>query len=49
MSGYFDFFKVQYQLGLSKDRLKMAVKKGYLIVNDTVDEYQQITGETYTA
>lgn len=45
MSGYYAFFEIQYKLGLSKDRLKTAVGKGYI----TADEYQQITGEDYTA
>jgi len=44
MSGYYEFFRIQYSLGLSKDRLKTAVSKGYI----TADEYQTITGDTYT-
>ena len=45
MNGYYDFFEIQYKLGLSKDRLKTAVTKSYI----TADEYQQITGEDYAA
>ena len=45
MNGYYDFFAIQYKLGLSKDRLKVAVAKSYI----TADEYQQITGEAYAA
>ena len=45
MSGYYNFFKIQYQLGLSKDRLGTAVEKKYI----TADEYKQITGTNYAA
>jgi hypothetical protein len=51
-SAYFSFFSIQYKLytenpslGVSKDRLKTAVIKGY--IKDW--EYQEITGEPYTA
>lgn len=43
MSGYYEFFAIQYQLGLSKDRLGTAVEKKYI----TAAEYKQITGEDY--
>jgi hypothetical protein len=50
MSGYYDFLKIQYELGnLTKERLRAAVTKGYLTVNETVDEYKQITSEDYTS
>lgn len=48
LTGYALFFDTQYKLyladptkGISKDRLKTAVTKGYI----TAAEYQQITGE----
>lgn len=51
MSGYALFFKIQYELhlanpsiGVSKERLKNAVAKGY--IEDT--EYKAITGEDYS-
>ena len=45
MSGYYDFFAIQYKLGLSKDRLKTAVSKNYI----TDADYKAITGEDYVA
>lgn len=45
MSGYYNFFEIQFRLGLSKDRLKTAVAKSYI----TTDEYKTITGEEYSA
>ncbi len=42
-SPYFDFFSIQYKLGLSKTRLKTAVVKTY--IRD--DEYLEICGEVY--
>lgn len=44
MNGYFDFFNIQYAHGLSKERLKNAVAKGYI----TDAEYKEITGEVDT-
>ena len=43
MSGYYEFFRVQFQLGLTTDRLKNAVVKKYI----TAAEYKTITGEDY--
>ena len=50
LTGFALFFDVQYklhlvnqELGISKDRLKTAVKKGYI----TADEFDEITGEAY--
>jgi hypothetical protein len=50
MSKYFNFFKSGYDSGaLTIAILKEAVVKGKLIVNDTVDEFKEITGQNYVA
>lgn len=43
MSGFYNFFKIQYELGLGIERLKTAVVKKYI----TAEEYKTITGEEY--
>jgi hypothetical protein len=51
LTGFALFFDVQYKLylanpkiGISKDRLKTAVEKGYI----TAEDYKTITGEDYS-
>jgi hypothetical protein len=46
MSTYFNFWKMSYQNSwVTIDMVKQAVAKGLL----TTNEFQQITGQTYTA
>jgi hypothetical protein len=45
MSTYFNFWQMCYKNGwVTIDQVKQAVVKGLL----TTDEFQQITGQTYT-